>query len=188
MIIVFFVESVYSGDPDSLDGTSSELMMMEDDDGGEHGGRSPHFTIIRNPPSTSPHADPLTMFQLERSAHLETRQELSQLKKRFEVLRDEFDSGEGMSDTTSLLFNNQVSLYSSPRVCTQTFHQTCTLRKLFERTPFISFCFSWVLGGLRLRNTVFSIYALWWLHHPLETFLALFEHMLQKFLPRLKRF
>jgi len=62
--------------------------------------------------------DALAMLHLERCAHHETRRELNQLKKKYEVLRDEFDSGEGLSQSTSLLFsrmNNEVSCF----VCVQ---------------------------------------------------------------------
>lgn len=59
--------------------------------------------------------DALAMLHLERCAHRETRKELNQLRKKYELLRDEFDSGEGLSQSTSLLFsrlNGDVSINS----------------------------------------------------------------------------
>ena len=104
-------ENIYSGEPDSLDGTSSEIMLNEDLEnsrGPHHNNRNFQITINGRSP-----LDALAMLHLERCAHRETRTELNQLKKKYEVLRDEFDSGEGMSQSTSLLFsciNGEVRL------------------------------------------------------------------------------
>jgi hypothetical protein len=65
-----------------------------------HNNRNFQITINGRSP-----LDALAMLHLERCAHRETRKELNQLKKQYEVLRDEFDSGEGMSQSTSLLFS-----------------------------------------------------------------------------------
>jgi len=49
--------------------------------------------------------DAFAMLHLERCAHRETRKELNQLRKKYEMLRDEFDSGEGLSQTASTIFS-----------------------------------------------------------------------------------
>lgn len=72
------------------------------------GGHGFHLQINGRSP-----LDALAMLHLERCAHRETRKELNQLRKKYELLRDEFDSGEGLSQSTSLLFsrmNGDVSL------------------------------------------------------------------------------
>ncbi|XP_035709051.1 kinesin-like protein KIN-14I isoform X2 [Folsomia candida] len=95
-------ENIYSGEPDSLDGTSSEIMINDDlmDPLNNNVGRVANCNFQIN--GRSP-LDALAMLHLERCAHRETRRELTQLHKKYEVLRDEFDSGEGLS--TSLLFS-----------------------------------------------------------------------------------
>lgn len=128
-----FPENIYSGEPDSLDGTSSEIMPHDDPDdddddlgsrrhlsdgssrgihsnhmssnnrsgfGGTSGGGGFQLQIHGRSP-----LDALAMLHLERCAHRETRKELNQLRKKYELLRDEFDSGEGLSQSTSLLFS-----------------------------------------------------------------------------------
>jgi hypothetical protein len=121
-LFAFISENIYSGEPDSLDGTSSEIIMSDDMmsshrhpcNGSGHnnvnGPRVGNFQIQGRSP-----LDALAMLHLERCAHHETRRELDQLRKKYEILRDEFDSGEGLSQSTSLLFsrmNNEVSLIS----------------------------------------------------------------------------
>lgn len=93
-------ESIYSGEPDSLDGTSSEQMTQED-----LGFHLPPFPNLQGKNGL----DPVAMLELERCAHSRTRKELNDLKKMSEMVRNDFDSGEGMSETTSLLFNGSVS-------------------------------------------------------------------------------
>lgn len=99
---VTLTENIYSGEPDSLDGTSSEIMINDDlmDPLNNNVGRVANCNFQIN--GRSP-LDALAMLHLERCAHRETRRELTQLHKKYEVLRDEFDSGEGLS--TSLLFS-----------------------------------------------------------------------------------
>lgn len=80
--------------------------------GHQSDGQISNFQITIN--GRSP-LDVLAMLHLERCAHQETRKELNQLRKKYEVLRDEFDSGEGMSQSSSLIFscmNEEVRHFS----------------------------------------------------------------------------
>ncbi|CAG7663388.1 unnamed protein product [Allacma fusca] len=96
-------ENIYSGEPDSLDGTSSEIMINDELDVPRgRNNRNSNFQITIN--GRSP-LDAFAMLHLERCAHRETRKELNQIRKKYEVLRDEFDSGEGLSRSNSLLFS-----------------------------------------------------------------------------------
>lgn len=147
-ICVIFPENIYSGEPDSLDGTSSEIMPHDDNDDDDEDdvdlGSRRHLSdgstgnggINSNSNNNNNHhmsssnnhhhrstgfgasgggfqlqingrspLDALAMLHLERCAHRETRKELNQLRKKYELLRDEFDSGEGLSQSTSLLFS-----------------------------------------------------------------------------------